>query len=246
VIVNADDYGVNRNVTETTLECFEDGVISSTTAMVWMSDSDRAAKLARQRNLPVGLHLNLTLPFNSTLVPEPVRERQHALVPHLSRRARGGTRVLQRRPTKLLADVVREQLARFAELYGPPTHIDGHHHIHLDPWVIELLPADVPLRAPLRHPRSADRQIRRDHRKRRPAAVSDVTFAFEHLHPALGGEGFSALTHPAFEVIEVMAHPTGPGQRTALGSDVWRATLARLRTGSYASLGVGPEVPSRS
>jgi hypothetical protein len=44
--------------------------------MVWMRDSARAAQLARERDMPVGLHLNFTLPFTDTHAAREVRSLQ--------------------------------------------------------------------------------------------------------------------------------------------------------------------------
>jgi predicted glycoside hydrolase/deacetylase ChbG (UPF0249 family) len=57
--VNADDWGGYPEMTDATLRCFQAGAISSTTAMVYMRDSERAAELARASGIPTGLHLNL-------------------------------------------------------------------------------------------------------------------------------------------------------------------------------------------
>jgi predicted glycoside hydrolase/deacetylase ChbG (UPF0249 family) len=246
LIVNADDYGFNGRVTDTTLGCFEDQTISSLTAMVWMTDSDRAASLAQERSLPAGLHLNLTVPLNGAAVPEHVRERQFALTRHFTRHGWAGKRLFRAPPRKLIRQVVRDQLERFRELYGEPTHLDGHHHVHLHPRVIEELPFELPLRGPLRHPNEAEGPMRPDRSLRARVGPVSLTFAFEHLHPALGGEGFSVLARAAVDLVEVMTHPAQPGQRDALSSEAWRVVLTHARVGSFASRCIGPEVASRS
>src|ERR1700712_1642420 len=63
LIVNADDYGHDRSATDLTIECFEHRRLSSATAMVYMEDSERAAALANEHDLPTGLHINFTEPF---------------------------------------------------------------------------------------------------------------------------------------------------------------------------------------
>src|SRR5271166_6485686 len=79
LIVNADDYGAGTSATNAICEAFDAGAITSTSGMVWMNDSARAASCAAERGLPVGLHLNLTLPFAASDVPRDVRERQQQL-----------------------------------------------------------------------------------------------------------------------------------------------------------------------
>lgn len=232
LIVNADDFGVNRRVTDAILECFARGAISSATAMVWMSDSDRAAAVAAERGLPIGLHLNLTLPLNGTLTPEPVRARQRELTTYLGRDTWSKTR-LRGAQAQLAGDVVTEQLERFRELYGEPTHVDGHHHVHLHPVVQAAIPAELPVRPPLRHPRKAAGRMNREERAVHKRFIAPRwAFAFEHVHPALGGYGLDALGRAQSETLEVMAHPTD-GQQDALAGEPWRRALERVRLGSY-------------
>src|SRR3954468_2789696 len=76
LIVNADDWGRSQAETDATLACFQEGRISSTTAMVFMGDSERAAELARKAGIDVGLHFNLSEPFTVSDVPESARAEQ--------------------------------------------------------------------------------------------------------------------------------------------------------------------------
>src|SRR3954451_386490 len=76
LIVNADDFGAAPSATDAILQAFDAQAISSASAMVWMHDSDRAAEIAADRGLPLGLHLNLTLPLPGSRVPAGVAARQ--------------------------------------------------------------------------------------------------------------------------------------------------------------------------
>jgi predicted glycoside hydrolase/deacetylase ChbG (UPF0249 family) len=60
VIINADDFGRSRLVTDRILSCYKQGSITSTSAMVFMEDSQRAVDLAKEYSIDVGLHLNFT------------------------------------------------------------------------------------------------------------------------------------------------------------------------------------------
>src|SRR5580658_11155166 len=51
VIINADDWGRDKDVTDRSLECVSQGVLSSVSAMVFMEDSERAAALAQQHSV---------------------------------------------------------------------------------------------------------------------------------------------------------------------------------------------------
>ena len=61
VTVNADDFGMNENVTRAIAECFRRGLLDRTTAMVNMPWFDRAVATARSEGFAdrVALHVNL-------------------------------------------------------------------------------------------------------------------------------------------------------------------------------------------
>ena len=63
LIINADDFGRSVAETDAALRCYIAGRITSVSAMVFMADSERAAELAKENELDVGLHLNFTERF---------------------------------------------------------------------------------------------------------------------------------------------------------------------------------------
>ena len=70
IIINADDWGRSCLDTDAALECYISNRISSVSAMVFMKDSERAAALANQHTVDVGLHFpNFTEPFTADNVP---------------------------------------------------------------------------------------------------------------------------------------------------------------------------------
>src|SRR5271169_531289 len=136
LIVNADDFGANPRTSDPVVELFIEGAVSSASAMVWMRDTVRAASLAAEHGVPVGLHLNLTLPFADEAVPALVRERQLRLTEIFGSESwQGDGR--ESADGKLIADAIADQLERFREAFGEPTHVDGHHHVHTHPAVVE-------------------------------------------------------------------------------------------------------------
>ena len=72
LIINADDWGRSLAETDAALECYKAGRITSVSAMVFMGDSERAAELAKENKLDVGLHLNFTDRFTAN------QYREHA------------------------------------------------------------------------------------------------------------------------------------------------------------------------
>ncbi len=65
LIVNGDDFGPSAAETDAALRCYRSARLTSVSAMVFMADSERAADLARENELDVGLHLNFTDRFTS-------------------------------------------------------------------------------------------------------------------------------------------------------------------------------------
>src|SRR5215469_10621350 len=143
LIVNADDWGRDRETTERIAECLVCGSVSSVSAMVFMEDSERAAALALEHGIDVGLHLNLTTSFSAAQVPAQVAYHQKRVAHYL------GTHKIARvlfhpglRASFQYA--VSAQLEEFKRLYGmEPGRVDGHHHMHLCANVLtqKLLPA---------------------------------------------------------------------------------------------------------
>jgi predicted glycoside hydrolase/deacetylase ChbG (UPF0249 family) len=130
LIINADDYGRSKAETEAALACFLAGGITSASAMVFMEDSQRAAGLAREYNLPVGLHLNLSQSYE-TPVPAETAAAHERVISFLAGGKYAGLVYHPglRRDFKV---VYKTQNDEFVRLYGrQPAHVDGHHHRHL-------------------------------------------------------------------------------------------------------------------
>src|SRR5215510_10131382 len=65
LIINADDLGRSAIETDAILKCHRESRVTSTSAMVFMEDSERAAELAIENALDIGLHLNFSQEFTS-------------------------------------------------------------------------------------------------------------------------------------------------------------------------------------
>ncbi|HEY1987249.1 MAG TPA: ChbG/HpnK family deacetylase [Terracidiphilus sp.] len=148
VILNADDWGRTTQTTDCIFDCVGRGAVSAVSAMVFMSDSERAACLAAQRGVDAGLHLNFTTTFSAPHVPLALRVHQGKLAGFLlsSRMARV---VFHPGLIASFDYVVKAQLDEYERLYGFPAHrVDGHHHMHLCSNVVfqKLIPAGAIVR----------------------------------------------------------------------------------------------------
>ncbi len=138
LIINADDLGVNAQRSHGIFQCFEFGIVTNATLLANGQDSDRAAKQAREKNLPTGLHLNLTDDY-----PLSKRETIETLVEG------NGTflskekffRALEKGAVEKehLEREIRAQVEWFFDHVGSPTHVDGHHHIHTHRFIVDAL-----------------------------------------------------------------------------------------------------------
>jgi predicted glycoside hydrolase/deacetylase ChbG (UPF0249 family) len=249
LIVNADDFGGNRLATDRILECFGALAITSTSAMMYMSDSTRAASIACSHELPVGLHLNLTQPFEALDAPEIVRARQKLVVRHFA-----GNR-LQRisynpRLARLVRQCIVDQLACFRALYRrDPTHIDGHNHAHLSPTVLMALPKGTITRTAERAP-GANRGMGATARRARQAFIAhrhlttEYFLAIDRLEGSPEAEGIERLLAPADRAtVEIMTHPDRDSDYRLLLSKQWREALQRHTLGSFRALRTGARSP---
>jgi chitin disaccharide deacetylase len=143
LIVNADDWGRDIETTDRIFECVTIGTVSSTSAMVLMLDSERAADLARERGIDCGLHLNFTMPFSAPDCPSRLREHQRRLI-HYLRRHRLAPTLYHPGLASSFKYVAAAQMEEFERIFGSkPRRLDGHHHMHLCANVLfgKLLPA---------------------------------------------------------------------------------------------------------
>lgn len=122
LIVNADDLGWSLGINRGVATTYEHGILTSASLMVQWPAATDAARYARSHPaLGVGLHFDLS---------------------------KWGHREDSWRPVYMIDSGRREaveaearaQLARFRSLLGrDPTHVDSHHHVHLEEPVRSVL-----------------------------------------------------------------------------------------------------------
>ncbi len=138
LIINADDLGVNSQRSHGIFQCMEFGVVSSTSLYPNGTDSDAAAKHARERGVSVGLHLNLTeeFPLSKRETIESILEGNGMFMePHRLEEALNDGEV----EPEHLSREIRTQVEWFFDTCGYPTHINSHHHMHLHPMIATAL-----------------------------------------------------------------------------------------------------------
>lgn len=213
LIINADDWGRDHATTDRTFECVRRKAVSSVSAMVWMEDSERAATIAREHGIDVGLHLNLTTPFSGRGCSSVLKEYQKSIARYLLRHRLA--QVMFHPGLRNEFDyVVQAQLDEYGRLYGMvPARLDGHHHMHLCANVMlqRLLPPDRIVRRNFSFEAGEksvwnrvyrgciDRMLKRRHR------IADYFFSLPPLHPESRLKRIAMLALDW--VVEVEAHP---------------------------------------
>jgi predicted glycoside hydrolase/deacetylase ChbG (UPF0249 family) len=257
LIVNADDWGYDDPTTDAILATFLAGRITSATGMVYMAGSERAAALASEHGVPLGLHINLTEPFSDPATPPDVRARQQRMIERLGKTSGlppelPGTSNLMRwiYDPRLQRDVDRaiaDQLRRYEEIYAtPPTHFDGHTHVDLCPNV--FLSRSIPRGAKLRNTldrfpveRSAGGVLRDLRQAVRSRRFASTRYLLHLTHLRLDPANLDPRLDLARRVpVEVMGHPGFAAEREILMSDEFGKAIAPLRLGSFADFDSGP------
>jgi len=229
LIVNADDWGRDPQTTGKILDCALRGAVSSVSAMVFMEDSERAATLARERGIDVGLHLNFTTSFSASGCPAGLVDRQQELRRYL-RCHRLAQVVFHPGLIRSFEYVVAAQLDEFRRLYGvDPDRLDGHHHMHLCTNVLlgGLLPPATLVRRNFSfqhgekslwnrlYRRLVDGMLARRHR------MVDFFFSLAPLEPPGRLQRIFSLAHQF--VVEVETHPVNPEEyRFLVAGEIFR------------------------
>jgi predicted glycoside hydrolase/deacetylase ChbG (UPF0249 family) len=138
LIINADDFGFNREITDGIIECHRAGTVTSTTLMVNMPAAEYAASLITQYpNLSVGIHLNLTVGrpvLDASLVPSLVDEQ--GLFLNYREMFKRSFR-FQLNPCEVGKEF-SAQVEKFLSYGIQPTHSDSHHHVADCPQVFPV------------------------------------------------------------------------------------------------------------
>jgi predicted glycoside hydrolase/deacetylase ChbG (UPF0249 family) len=133
LIVNADDLGLSPGVNEGIVQAIESGCVRSTTALAGApAFTEGIEKAAGLDGVGIGIHLNLTGPWNAPPKKIPAGFFRGTPGPLL-------TACLTARIDLGFAErCLREQIESFLRTGIKPTHLDGHHHIHLFPGIAPL------------------------------------------------------------------------------------------------------------
>ena len=242
IIVNADDFGRSQVETDLALSCYKEGRITSATAMVFMSDSSRAAALAQDAGIKLGLHLNLSQRFTGQFKSRLLEECQDRVVRFLTS-AKYSLLFYNPALRDQFRYLYQAQLDEFIRLYGRrPSHIDGHQHKHLctNMMIDGIIPAHEKVRRSFSfwpgEKSSLNRAYRRliDRSLARRYRLTDFFFSLQECLQAKRIPRVFELSKTA--AVELMTHPIHRQEFDYLMSDAYLSALSQLDAGTYESL----------
>ncbi len=133
LVVCADDYALTPGVSRGIRELIGAGRISATSVMTvcpyWAEEAPALAAVAGRAD--IGLHLTLTdqVPLGAMPVLAPAGR-----LPPIGKLLRAS--LLGQLPAVEIEAEIERQLAAFVDVWKrPPSHVDGHHHVHQLPGV---------------------------------------------------------------------------------------------------------------
>ena len=223
-------------------ECFLHGTVSSVSAMVYMTDSERAASVAGERGMDAGLHLNLSLPFSAPECPSGLLERQRQVAAYLLKHPLARV-VFHPGLVRSFEYVVKAQLDEFRRLYGAaPERIDGHHHLHLCANVLlaRLLPTGIIVRRNFSFQPGEKSLVNRLYRKAvdsrlaRRHRLADYLFSLPPLEPRSRLKGIFGLA--SFSTVELETHPINPAEYDFLLGDEILQLSANIQIGPSSAI----------
>jgi predicted glycoside hydrolase/deacetylase ChbG (UPF0249 family) len=129
LIVNGDDFGFNREITDGIIECHTKGILTSTTLMVNMPAVEYAVEEGKKYpNLSVGIHLNLTQGRPLSAIEKiPALVGSDGNFKNQNEMFKLANRL--RLPSEQVERELSAQIERFLSFGITPTHSDSHHHI---------------------------------------------------------------------------------------------------------------------
>lgn len=242
LIVNADDLGRVPDATDRILACHANRRVTSTSAMVFMQDSDRAAKLALASGIDVGLHINLSEPFTADSVPPRLRECHNRICRFLTS-SKYALLIYHPLLREQFRFVIQAQQAEFKRMYSRgPSHLDGHQHMHLATNVLleNMLPHGAKVRRSFSFSPGEKGRLNRLYRAavdRRLARRHRLTDYFFALSQHLNLDRLERVIQLARQAnVELMAHPQLQNEHDFLLGDAFAGAVSQVRLGGYDAL----------
>jgi chitin disaccharide deacetylase len=132
LIITADDFGISQGVNQAIEKAFLTGGLSHASLLANGKYFDQAIEIAKKHpKLNVGLHFNLT--FDQPLIQEnPARSRGQF------HKSFFGYLLGTKKPNLIKQELIA-QITKLQKAGIKISHIDGHHHIHMIPYIFKIV-----------------------------------------------------------------------------------------------------------
>lgn len=204
LIINADDFGLSKSVNYGIIDAHRYGIVTSTTAMMNMSNVQHAAELARQvPTLAIGMHFVLTAGTPLTIMHSLAREGKLG-------KWLWELEASDQLPLDQMMRELNAQYQQFIDVFGrSPSHLDSHHHIHM---LSQFYPLFVEFANQKGIPLRVYQELKNSEK------VLSVPRSTDYFSPDFYGEPNSVTeallfnildesTQQGYQSIEIMCHP---------------------------------------
>jgi len=208
LIINADDFGYSPGQNLGIIKAHADGIVTSTACLANAPYLDNALSLAKNHpNLGIGVHLVLDM-------WKPLLPRE--LVPSLVESDGSFKRFPEDKPLTLNQNEVSmewsAQVEKIINSGVSPTHLDGHHHLHLHPDLFEVtLLLAKKYKLPIRYfpyvDESKERALLTEHKVKiirgltdfyKDTVSAEYFYHFKENHVLIKDEVLELMCHPAY------------------------------------------------
>jgi len=244
LIINADDFGRSARTTSNILACFQKGTITTTSAMVFMADSESSGELAQSVGLETGLHLNFTLKFDGHRVNSKLRDSHNRIASFLL----GGKYRLVLYNPLLVTDfdyVYKAQYEEYFRLYDrEPAHVNGHHHMHVCTNMIigGLIPRGHRVRRSFSFNREEKGAANRFYRSLIDAWIAHRYTCTDYFYSIKPLEQISRLEHIIKKSyssnVELSVHPDDPDEHKFLTGSTFSRITRNATMCDYSNLSI--------
>jgi len=211
LIINADDFGLNKTVNEAIMRSMDSGICSDTTLLVNFDDSESAAKLAISNNRKerVGIHMNLT--EGMPLTKKIRNESRFCDSEGLFHNKKLSLMQLSASEKIAVRDEITSQIQLCRKFGIPISHADSHNHIHEQPGLFFLL-LDIFKKERIPYVRLANNLEKNTFLKKKYRSSYNLALALNKLS---GTNYFGGISHlnnyrgniKNNSVVELMIHP---------------------------------------
>ena len=224
LIFNADDYGRTPEISAGILECFRNGVVRNTTAMMGFATANDMSAL-KESGIACGLHFTLT-------AGAPLADWPDDLLDAEGRMMRNFDGV----PQEIMSDELCAQWDALVACGIIPTHIDSHHHVHADPRVLSVvIELAIKRGVPVRPANDLVAAQLKRYGIVHPDSFSTEFYGREKIS---SGTIYEVLRNAASGSLEIMCHPGYSSAALEASSSYAKERMAELAvlTGGWFAL----------